>query len=304
MAYIDCLVDTNPMAHKIGSVADNVQRTTTAVVGMQAAVVLAEQRAADMVCDNVNKGFFTLIHSQISQKIAKLQSEVDSHLIQLNQQSKQLGNVRNHMEKNYNMITANYIKLFNGLNQNLKTRIFELDKPVMEFAVTDTSRLQNRTKALPAANAITQVEAMGTSQRIIASNVRYKGMNVINSMSDFLTDMAKQREIAQRILIERNAESKECSISVPVLINEQVLDKFGNRTTEISLNTSELSQEALQQINNGVRAALNSMEWHTPAESNVEVNNEFYRFLSNSNASPRVKETITRLFAKAQYETI
>ena len=53
---------------------------------MQTAVIIAEEKAADHVCNNVNKGFYSLIRSQISQKMAKLQSEVDSHLMQLVQQ--------------------------------------------------------------------------------------------------------------------------------------------------------------------------------------------------------------------------
>ena len=90
MARIDCVVDTQPMAEEIKSVSHQINDTTTAVVAMKAAIVLAEQQAADMVCRNVNKGFYTLMRSQISQKIAKLQSEVDSQLMQLNTQRKQL----------------------------------------------------------------------------------------------------------------------------------------------------------------------------------------------------------------------
>ena len=88
MAYIDCVVDTQPMAREIDSVSNHIKGTTAAVVGMQAAVIRAEEEASNHVCENVNRGFYTLIHSQISQKIAKLKSEVDSHLMQLNQQRK------------------------------------------------------------------------------------------------------------------------------------------------------------------------------------------------------------------------
>jgi len=115
MASIDCVLDTNPMAAEIGTVSNHVKVTTTAVVAMQTAVVIAEAKAADHVCDNVNKGFYTLIRSQISQKIAKLQSEVDSHLMQLNQQRKQLLSIKGRMERDYNMISNRYLKLFNGL---------------------------------------------------------------------------------------------------------------------------------------------------------------------------------------------
>ena len=70
------------------------------------------------------------MRSQISQKIAKLQSEVDSQLMQLNAQRKQLLAIKNRMERDYNMLSDRYLKLFNGINQNLKQRILELDRPV------------------------------------------------------------------------------------------------------------------------------------------------------------------------------
>ncbi|MDR0989173.1 MAG: hypothetical protein LBM06_06905 [Prevotellaceae bacterium] len=89
MADISIQVDTNPMAEKVGTVAGHVNQTTMAVVTMQTAVIAAEQEAANNVCVNVNRGFFTLIRSQISQKIAQKRSEIDSLLLSLNQQRKQ-----------------------------------------------------------------------------------------------------------------------------------------------------------------------------------------------------------------------
>ena len=107
MARIDCLLDTKPMAHEMNSISNHIKGTTAAVVAMQTAVVLAEQKAADQVCSNVNKGFYTMMRSQISQKIASLQSQVDSYLMQLNAQRKQLLAIRTRMERDYNMsVTA------------------------------------------------------------------------------------------------------------------------------------------------------------------------------------------------------
>ena len=56
MAHIDFVLDTKPMAQEINSISNHIKGTTAAVVAMQTAVVLAEQKAADQVCSNVNKG--------------------------------------------------------------------------------------------------------------------------------------------------------------------------------------------------------------------------------------------------------
>ena len=65
MATFNYTVDTKPMAEEISSVSRHVNVTTGAVVAMQAAVIIAEEKAANHVCNNVNKGFYSLIRSQI-----------------------------------------------------------------------------------------------------------------------------------------------------------------------------------------------------------------------------------------------
>ena len=112
MANFSFTVDTDPMAHEISSVSQRVDMTSAAVVTMQTAVIVAEKEAADHVCENVNYGFYTLMHSQISQKIAQLTSTVESKLIEMGQQAAALQNLKKRMERDYNMISNRYGKLF------------------------------------------------------------------------------------------------------------------------------------------------------------------------------------------------
>ena len=123
MEYINCVVDTQPMANELQSVSNHVTGTTTAVVAMQAAVIKADQDAADRVCHDVNRGFHALMSSQLSQKIAKLQSDVDSHLLRLNQQAKQLLNIKKQMERDYQRTAMRYCKTFNSINKELRQRV-------------------------------------------------------------------------------------------------------------------------------------------------------------------------------------
>lgn len=303
MAYIDCVVDTNPMAQEISTVSNHIKGTTTAVVAMQTAVVLAEQKAADHVCDNVNKGFYTLIRSQISQKIAKLQSEVDSHLMQLNAQRKQLLTVKGRMEHDYNMISRRYLKLFNGLNQNLKQRVFELDKPTIDFAVREMEKVSNRTKYLTAIVPVSQLESLSASQKIIASNVKFRGLKVINSMTYFLADMSEQKKLTDRILLDKgNVENS--NLAVPVVISECNFDKFDNKNIDVVVNAVELSKQTQSTIENTVNSTIENIEWQPSKEINKEVKSEFSKYLSNSNSSQRVKDVANKLFMANNYQTI
>ena len=120
---IPCEVDTTPMAAEMQSVSNQVKGTTTAVVAMQSAVIAAEIKSAEKVCSNVNRGFFTMMRSQISQKIASKHSRVEALLMQLGQQKRQLVGIKTNMEREYERIVARYHRIFTSINKELEIRI-------------------------------------------------------------------------------------------------------------------------------------------------------------------------------------
>lgn len=303
MATFNYTVDTKPMAEEIRSVSKHVNATTGAVVAMQAAVILAEERAANLVCDNVNKGFYSLIRSQISQKTAKLQSEVDSHLMQLVQQKTALLNIKNRMQKDYNMIAGRYIKLFNGLNSNLKQRVFELDKPTIDFAVKEVDKVSNRTKYLTATFPITQLESISSSQKIVASNVKFRGLNVIKSMRTFLFDMNTQKKLTDQILINDGRYTETATVHIPIVICQCNRDK-SNNGFEITVSEVELDNISKSAIKNAAFADINQINWKPNPDVNIEIKSEFSKLISSSAKSQRVKDLALNLFQSNNYQTI
>jgi len=302
MATFNYTVDTKPMADEMRSVSRHVNATTGAVVAMQTAVIIAEEKAADHVCNNVNKGFYSLIRSQISQKMAKLQSEVDSHLMQLVQQKNALLSIKNRMQKDYNMIASRYIKLFNGLNSNLKQRVFELDKPTIDFAVKEVDKVSNRTKYLTATIPITQLESLAASQKIVASNVKYRGLNVIKSMRSFLFEMNTQKKLTDQILINDGRYTETATVYIPIVICECNRDKTDGGI-EISVSDVELDNISKSAIKNTVLAELNQIEWQAKSTPNAEVKSEFSKLISSSSKSQRVRDMATTLFQSNNFQT-
>lgn len=303
MATFNYTVDTKPMAEEMRSVSRHVNATTGAVVAMQTAVIIAEEKAADHVCNNVNKGFYSLIRSQISQKMAKLQSEVDSHLMQLVQQKNALLSIKNRMQKDYNMIASRYIKLFNGLNSNLKQRVFELDKPTIDFAVKEVDKVSNRSKYLTATIPIAQLESLAASQKIVASNVKYRGFNVIKSMRSFLFEMNTQKKLTDQILINDGRYTETAKVYIPIVICECNRDKT-DTGIEISVSDVELDNISKSAIKNTAFAELNQIEWQAKSSPNTEVRSEFSKLVSSSSKSQRVKDMATKLFQSNNYQTI
>lgn len=302
MTNIDCVVDTKPMANEISKVSKNVAGTTTAVVAMQTAVVAAEKKAANHVCENVNRGFYTMIRSQISQKMAKLQSDVDSHLMKLNQQQKQLLAIKSRMERDYNNISNRYGKLFNTLNKNLKQRVFELDKPTIKFAVKEIDQISNRTKYLSATVPVSQNESLTMSQKIMASNIKLRGSEVIDSMSDFLVGMAEQKMLTERILLSE-LNNDNAQLAVPVVIQEKNYDSM-SKNIEVTVNSNELSKQTQSAIKNAVTFNVDNYNWESSQEVNAEIKSEFSKLLANNNASRRVKELTNKLFMSSNFQTL
>lgn len=169
---IPCSVDTTPMAAELQSVSNHVKGTTAAVVTMQSAVIAAEKNSANKVCSNVNRGFFTLVQSQISQKIANKQSRVEALLMQLAQQKRQLLGIKSNMEREYGRIAARYLKIFTNINKELETRIRQIDQPVFELVNKHMATSSNRMYSLTSWVAISQNEGLTKSQQIIVSKVK------------------------------------------------------------------------------------------------------------------------------------
>ena len=303
MAYIDCVIDTHPMAQEIDSVSRHINGTTAAVVGMKAAIIQAEQEAADLVCRNVNKGFYTLIHSQISQKIAKLQSEVDSHLMRLNQTRKQLLAIRNRMEKDYGMLSQRYTKLFAGLNNDLENRIFEIDKPIVQFALKDVSSISDRAQLMTATVPVAQVESLSVSQKLLASNMKNKGMQAIGSMTSFLGNMKAQKALTDRIILNGYTTSRDSTYLVPVLISETCSEGEDSTRMDIYVTDGCLTGENRDSIKTAVDSKVDRYKW-VRGMLKEEVIDEFNKKMAASELSDRAKEMAAQLFKATDYKIL
>jgi hypothetical protein len=303
MAKFEFTVDTKPMAEEISSVSKHVNVTTGAVVAMTTAVVLAEEKAADHVCSNVNRGFYSLIRSQISQKTAKLQSEVDSHLIQLMQQKKALMAIKGRMNRDYSMIAKRYLKLFNGLNANLKQRVFELDKPTINFAVKEVDQFSNRTKYLTATIPVSQLESLKGSQEMLAANLKLRGYNVIGSMKSFLLEMNTQKKLTDRILIKDVNYRDSAVLYIPISISEKSLNNkdFGY---DVLLSNRLLDYYTKSAISNTVMEKLEQFTWQDETTNTEEIKSEYVKLVAESPQTNRVKELAMKLFTTNAYQTI
>jgi len=300
-ANFNFTVDTHPMADEIRGVSRHVAGTTAAVVTMRTAVVSAEQQAARKICQNVNSGFYTLMHSQISQKIAKGQSDVDSYLMLMITQQKQLVAIKSKMEHDYRMISARYIKLFNSLNQNLKQRIYEIDRAVVEFAVKEVGKISNRPLNLVAIAPFMQLESLSASQKILGSYIKERSARMLTFIHRFLMDSKRQKEISESVLSKQKIEIESSQIKVPAVICENIMDAAENRSVSVSIPQECLSNVPKSEIKNTVFSQISNVEWKDGTIKD-EVKSEFSKLNSESSSSERVKKLALELFNKNNFQ--
>lgn len=299
---IPCTVDTTPMADELQSVSNHVKGTTAAVVTMQSAVIAAENNSANKVCSNVNRGFFTLVQSQISQKIANKQSRVEALLMQLAQQKRQLLGIKNNMEREYGRIAARYLRIFTSINKELETRIRQIDQPVFELVNKHMATSSNRMKSLTSWASTSQDEGITKSQQILVSKMKSNAQVALEQSKAFLSQIGEQRVLTNNVLITTSPMGADCRVyQLPAVIIETISDNEGILKKEIYL-PDFLSPNCFHMINNTIKES-SEFPW-VHSEKSKFLTEEFCGIVDTSNVSPRVKKLIKDMYSFSNFDVL
>ena len=298
---IPCNVDTRPMADEIQTVSNHVRGTTAAVVTMQGAVIAAENNSAKKICSNVNRGFFTMMRSQISQKIANKQSRVEALIMKLGQQRRLLLGVKNNMEREYARIAERYLKIFTSINKELETRIRQIDMPVFDLVNKHMLTNTNRMYSLTGWATTSQAEGLTQSQRILVSNMKHNAELALDQSTGFLSQIGEQRVLISKILISNPTGNEDKKCNLPVLVMESINNS--NKIPKVDIKVpSALRRQDATLIENYLQGD-NSLTWKQKVHSE-ELEDEFEKNVSSSKASDRVKKLVREMFAASKFEIL
>ena len=298
MADFNFTVDTSPMASEIQSVSQGVNRVSGAVVAMKTAVIAAEKEGAEYVCQNVNKGFYSLMHSQISQKIAQLTSTVEAKLFELGQYAVALKSIQTRMTSDYNMISGRYTKLFKSINNTLEARVAELDRPVFKLVDRDIKLVESRMKLNSAQFATYQLESVLSSQLIATSKVKVDAETTLDAITRYVKESNEQTQKSDASMQDTRIDSIE-DIYLPVSIVESTsaignpavnyyVARSGNSVIDKNIDAS-VREQSVNSILNGSWSEIDPNEM-----ANIEA--EFTNLLLNSSEDERVKDEIAKMF--------
>ena len=303
MANFSFTVDTREMADGLYSVAPHVDGATGAVVSMQTAVILAEKHAAEDICRNVNRGFFSLIRSQISQKIAISRSQVEARLLELRDQSMKLSSVKTTMQRDFQMISARYTKLFRSLDAALLNRIHETDTKLLDLVNKDVARMTGRTRVLQASVPVHQMESVSSSQRIAASNTRSRAGVAISAMSRFIQESNQQDRLSSSILSGDRADN-DATLALPFALVD--CDSLQTRQRQWSYHaptppTPEIGQQVKAAIERSVFPVLSEIQWREPETTEREnVARCLRELIDRAKLNERVLAHVTRMYSASR----
>lgn len=295
-------VDTSPMADKISEVSQKVNGTTGAVVAMKTAVLAAGNKGAEHVCKNVNKGFFSLMRSQISQKIAVNKSRVEALLMELQQQQKRLLDIKSTMERDYFRIATRYQRIILSINKSLHQRVADLDKPVFDFCEHDLLLGDNRKAALAGTAPIVQKETLTSSQRILMAAFKSDTLRAVDGMASLIRQIETGKRITKAISISE-VIPKKATLYMPVAVCISIVDKEQNKS--ISIVTQDDSTNIYSQsVENTVADNVTNMEWTKAHAVDERLKMEFQKLCETARLPERERQIVVRLFNGNNFETM
>ncbi len=215
----DITVDTSPMAHSLDRVSHDIKLTTVAVTAMSREICAAEEQAAREVCENVNKGFLALVHSQISQKKVLAQTAAEAQLVSLRQSVQSLRRIKTQMTRDFQRITSRFSKIFTTLNDTLKARIYALDKPASDLADSEYNAMNRRIFSQGAPLAVIQEEIIDSLSGLVVARCKKNCGKVIQSAKTLIRYGNALRTSMEEIIQEEQAKEMH-PVYMPVLFCE------------------------------------------------------------------------------------
>ena len=296
MADFNFIVDTTPMAQSVDDMSGHINATTAAVLAMEAAVIASEKQAADKVCANVDKGFYSLIKSQVSMKVSTYYTEMQAKLALLVEYAKTLIKTKDRMEGDYNRVKGQYARIFKDLNKALANRIAQLDKDTVSISDTKKKLITSMLERNISETVVTSAEVSSSNQQITMSRIKDKIAHSLDFLANKVGENQAYKQLMESILGSTSSEVKQEEYIPVIYVSKQsslVPDKY-----VFDLHYPEyLTEQIKSSIGLNI---LNQEEMYINAEKDdferKAVSDEFQSLVASSSLNQRVAEKMMQMF--------
>ena len=220
MANFNVDIGTRPLAAKVDTITAAVSTVNVSIGSMTKKIVEAEAAAAENISTNVTYGFYVMTRNQFLQKAIALENEVMTLMMQIQTWSKNLNQIQARMEKDYNMISRQYLKIFTNIDRNLSQAIKDLDRPVLEVVQSGRQKLTERRLDNAVKTATYGDDMLPIAQTMVLGRMKLKG-NVLQSKIFELLKAGRilNRKMEKHLAKETIGDEGE-TIYFPVVLEE------------------------------------------------------------------------------------
>ena len=294
-------VDTEPMANKLNEVRNSVVSLNGVVAAMQTAVISAEKKAANDVCDSVDAGFYGLIASQISQKIAHVEPGVISGQQLLLSIKRDMCKIRSNLEKDYNRCLRTYSATFKQINKSTKEHLLALDKAAFNlieiFRKQCIQRQSDRSAfSLLLDNDANRVRQLGTQTHVM-DNAK-SGIMAVSTYKDEYNLLEKRQDV---LAGNKKIEGEEI-LKVPIMyVSYDDVNGFDLKS-DVHL-VSGIEANSATRIKNKVSMDMNGCSWRAISQEEKDLlRKDVKSLLSRNNCSERVVALVDAMLNSSNIE--
>ncbi len=123
------VVDLNK---EVAGLTKDVCKLTAANTAAAVSIAGAKETAANTIADSLSSGFSHYIGYLIRERLTELEAQLPNTVSTFKALSVNLARRREVLGRDYDRISERYAKLFQKLNEELKRRLLELDRPAFE----------------------------------------------------------------------------------------------------------------------------------------------------------------------------
>ena len=297
----DYTVDTEPMADRLNDVRSSVTALNGVVAAMQTAVINAEQKAAADVCNSVDAGFYGLIASQISQKIAHVEPSVISGQQLLMSIKRDMCKIQPNLEKDYNRCLRTYSSTFKQINKTTKEHLMALDKNA--FNLIELFRKQciqhqsdRSAFSLLMDNDVNHVRQLGTQTHVM-DNAK-TGITDVSAYKDEYNLLEKKQEV---LAGNKKIETEEI-LKVPALYMDFDDVNGSDQKADVYL-VPGIEKSCASRIKNKVSMDMTANEWYAMSDEEMNLLKQDVKSLcAKANCSERLTSELNRLMEESAIE--
>ena len=296
MPTFDMTLDTEPMARSLDRVTNHVTLTTGAVSAMELAVIKAEKDSADQICRNVDRGFYNLIRSQVSSKLATHFTSMNASFMLMMQYAKTLSATQNRMESDISRLRRQYYKIFHGLDKSLENRVTQLDKDAMQLARTGKNLITDRKRKNVSSAVMTQHDTENLTKALVTARLKEKAGNALDSIHAKISGDSVYANQVSGVLRPQTVDSQE-PLHVPVVMAREQSQVTANSSYPRAYLPEYLDSRTESVMEDQVNSVLPQVLDNVFDSSHQEYVAANYRgMVEHSDIDPRVKQVMMWLY--------